>query len=73
MALGFLSYLVFYGSVLNVYGEFKFTKVNEATKPNIVTEKVTKIAAEKKTAETFRSFILKTEDYILMTALQIGD
>jgi len=59
LALGFLSYLVFYGSVLNVYGEFKFTKVNEATKPNIVTEKVTKIAAEKKTVETFRSFYLE--------------
>ena len=54
-----MSYLVFYGSVLNVYGEFKFTKVNEATKPNIVTEKVTKIAAEKKTVETFRSFYLE--------------
>ena len=31
-------------------------KVIEATKPNIVTEKVSEIAKQKKTVETFRSF-----------------
>ena len=42
-------------------------------KLNIVTEKVSEIAKQKKTVETFRSFILKMEDFIQMITLQIGD
>ena len=57
--LALVSYILFYSSVLHVYGEFTFTKVNEATKPNIVTEKVTEIAKQKKTVETFRSFYIE--------------
>jgi len=59
LVLGLIGYFVFYSSVLNVYGEFNFVKVNEATKPNIVTEKVTQIAKQKKTVETFRSFYIE--------------
>lgn len=57
--IALVSYVIFYSSVLNVYGEFTFIKVNEATKPNIVTEKVTEIAKQKKTVETFRSFYIE--------------
>ena len=59
LVLGLIGYFVFYSSVLNVYGEFNFVKVNEATKPNIVTEKVSEIAKQKKTVETFRSFYIE--------------
>lgn len=59
LVLGLVGYFVFYSSVLNVYGEFNFVKVNEATKPNIVTEKVSEIAKQKKTVETFRSFYIE--------------
>ena len=59
VVIALVSYVIFYSSVLNVYGEFTFIKVNEATKPNIVTEKVTEIAKQKKTVETFRSFYIE--------------
>jgi len=59
LLLLFVGYIFFYGSVLHVYGEFTFIKLNDASNPEIVTEQVGEIIKKKETTEVFFSFYIE--------------
>ena len=59
LLLLFVGYIFFYGSVLHVYGEFTFIKLNDASNPELVTEQVGEIIKKKDTTEVFFSFYLQ--------------
>ncbi len=59
IAILLLSYLFFYGSVLQVYGEFTFIKLGEGAQPDIVSQQVTDIVNQKNTKEAFYGFYIE--------------
>ena len=56
LVLLLISYLFFYVSVLQIFGEFNFDRTNEATQTIVVTDKVSKIVKQKNTSEAFYGF-----------------